>query len=94
MVRGNLFAECIIVYGTIVGDVSARVVTLKPSASVIGDIASEALGVEGGASFEGGITRLPPGGHVGPPEDGDAPEPETSSSAPGQMPDMPLPTSR
>jgi cytoskeletal protein CcmA (bactofilin family) len=57
-VKGEISAETVLVSGTVTGKIRAKAVTLAKTARVKGDIAHESLAIEGGAQFEGQVTRL------------------------------------
>lgn len=58
-VKGEVKADTVSIKGTFAGAVNARIVTLARSARVSGDIvASETLGIEPGAEFEGTCKRV------------------------------------
>jgi cytoskeletal protein CcmA (bactofilin family) len=57
-VKGEVRADTVAIKGTFSGAINARVVTLARSAKVNGDIiASETLGIEPGAEFDGTCKR-------------------------------------
>ena len=57
-VKGEVRADTVAIKGTFSGAINARVVTLARSAKVTGDIiASETLGIEPGAEFDGTCKR-------------------------------------
>jgi len=58
MVRGDLVAETIRVYGSVAGTIKANSVILASSAKVDGDITHGSLSMEAGASLAGQIKRL------------------------------------
>jgi cytoskeletal protein CcmA (bactofilin family) len=57
-VKGEVRADTVAIKGTFSGAINARIVTLTRSAKVTGDItASETLGIEPGAEFDGTCKR-------------------------------------
>ena len=56
-IRGEIFAEDIIVRGRVIGRIRARKVHLAATSHVEGDILHEAFAVEAGAFFEGNCRR-------------------------------------
>ena len=56
-VRGEIFAEDVIVRGRVIGRIRARKVHLAATSHVEGDILHEAFAVEAGAFFEGNCRR-------------------------------------
>ncbi|MEL6299714.1 MAG: polymer-forming cytoskeletal protein [Pseudomonadota bacterium] len=58
VVRGAIKARRVIVEGRVEGPIEGGNVALKPSAVVKGDIAHEALAIEGGAEFDGLARRI------------------------------------
>ena len=57
-VEGSIEAETVRIFGTVNGHVRAKVVHLKLTGKVIGDIAHENLTIEAGAHFEGPVRHL------------------------------------
>jgi cytoskeletal protein CcmA (bactofilin family) len=56
-IRGEIFAEDVIVRGRVIGRIRARKVHLASTSHVEGDILHEAFAVEAGAFFEGSCRR-------------------------------------
>jgi cytoskeletal protein CcmA (bactofilin family) len=57
VVRGDIAAETVTVYGTVTGNLDGRHVLLCAGAVVDGEISHCTLGIDTGASFEGSIKR-------------------------------------
>jgi len=56
-IAGNIVAESACIAGLVDGTVSARLVTLEPSARVTGDVTYETLSIAAGAAIDGRLAR-------------------------------------
>lgn len=64
-IEGSIFAQSVVISGTIVGQVEAPKVSVRKTAKVSGDILHETLEIESGAHFQGVCRRLGTGGKDG-----------------------------
>lgn len=55
-VKGNMRSESAYIEGKVEGDISTKEMVITHSAKIIGDVITETLEIEKGASFEGNIT--------------------------------------
>jgi cytoskeletal protein CcmA (bactofilin family) len=53
VVTGDIHAKSVTIYGTVMGNITAEMVTLKMSSSLIGNVRSSNFTVEDGAELEG-----------------------------------------
>ena len=59
IIKGNIAAEEVIVFGKVVGNIRADVVSLKAGSHVMGNITSSNFSVEEGAELEGSLSINP-----------------------------------
>ncbi len=57
-IEGCIVADTVRIFGTVMGQVTAKTVHLDKKARVTGDITHETLTMEAGASFEGQVRRM------------------------------------
>ena len=60
-IEGSIFAQSVVISGTIVGQVESPKVSVRKTANVMGDILHETLEIESGAHFQGACRRLEKG---------------------------------
>jgi cytoskeletal protein CcmA (bactofilin family) len=58
VIKGNVKADSALIRGRIIGEISARAVSLTKTAHVLGDVRHESLTIEPGADIDGHCRRL------------------------------------
>lgn len=92
IIAGNIIADSVHLSGLVDGMVTARLVTLEPSARVTGDVTYETLSIAAGAAIDGRLTHREGGAETAAPIHAvavDPPGPDRRRPRPAAVPDEP-----